>query len=79
MLLGMVEETMWRDELCFFFLEMRKTHGKEASYSRWQVFGIREPSWTAERQGFEIQMVSLHAISRKDDALASDLFQTIVH
>lgn len=61
-----------------FLLGIRKAYGKAASYSRWQVSGIREPSWIAERQGFEIQVVSLHAISRKDDALALDLFQTIV-
>lgn len=53
---------MRRDILFLFSLWIRKAHGKEASYSRWQVSGIREPSWTAERQGFEIQVVSLHAI-----------------
>lgn len=63
--------------LCFYFFGMRKAHGKAANNSRWQVSGIREPSWTAERQGLEVQMVSLHGISRKDDVLASDLFQTI--
>lgn len=68
------------EERCtlLLFLGIRKAHGKEASYSRWQVSGIREPSWIAERQGFEIQVVSLHATSRKDDALALYLFQTIV-
>lgn len=60
------------------FLGIRKAHGKESSYSRWQVSGIRESCWIAERQGFEIQVVSLHAMSRKADALASDLFQIIV-
>lgn len=68
------------EERCtlLFLLGIRKAHGKEASCSRWQVSGIREPSWIAERQDFEIQVIILHAVSRKDDALASDLFQTIV-
>lgn len=56
---------------------MRKALGKEANNSRWQVSGIRESTWTAERQGIEAQTVSLHGISRKDDVLASDLLQFI--
>lgn len=39
--------------------------------------GIREPSCTAEGQGFEMQRISLHGISRKDGVLGSDLFQTV--
>lgn len=54
-----------------------KAHGKEARYSRWQVSDIREPSWTAERQGFEMRMVSLHGISGKEDILDCNLSQTI--
>lgn len=55
----------------FIFLE------QERPVSRWHVSDIRELSWTAERQGFGMQMVSLHRSSRKDDILGSDLFQTI--
>lgn len=52
-------------------------HGKEASSSRWQVSGVREPGWTAGRQGFEVRVVSLHGISRKVGVLSSGLFQTV--
>lgn len=43
----------------------------------WQVPDSREPSWTAERQGFEMQVASLYGISGKEDILGSDLFQTV--
>lgn len=59
------------------FLWMRKAWGKKANHSSCQVSGIREPSWTAGRQGLEVQIVILHGISREDDIHASDLFQTI--
>lgn len=56
----MVEGRLGRRYTLYLFSWMGKAHGKEASYNRWQVSEIREPSWTAQKQGLEMHMVSLH-------------------
>lgn len=73
---GMVEGSLGRRYALYLFSWIGKAHGKEARCSRWQVSDVREPRWTAERQGFEMRMVSLHGISGKEDILDSDLSQT---